>query len=65
MVWNVFKVNNTNQKTLEQCQQRRSGAFKVEFEHISIFQYFHIHFEQVNVHWDHIIRVYVIKDLLL
>lgn len=52
-------------KTLEQCQQRRSGAFKVEFEHISIFQYFHIHFEQVNVHWDHIIRVYVIKDLLL
>ena len=58
----LFKVNkkkNTQKRceifsklttrTLEQRQQRRSGVFKVEFEYILIFQYFHIDFEQVNI----------------
>ena len=45
----MFKVNNRNTRTrCEICQWRRSSAFIVNFEHISI-----VTFEQVNADWDH------------
>ena len=44
----MFKVNNKN------IQWRRSGAFLVNFEHISFTIFssaFFVDFEQVNVSW--------------